>query len=85
MEKRIGRITHFYTHLCVAVLELEDVLNLGDEIHILGHITDFIQPVDSLEIDHKKVGSAHPGEEVALKVDDYVRQGDAVFNITETS
>ena len=81
MEKRIGKVTHFYTHLCVAVLELTEELNLGDEIHILGHITDLVQPIDSLEIEHKKVSSAPPGIEIALKVDDFVRKGDELFKI----
>ena len=82
MEKRIGKVTHFYTHLCVAVLELSDELKLGDQIHFLGHITDFTQPVESLEIEHKKIVAAGVGVEVALKVEDYVRVGDEVYKIT---
>ena len=81
MEKRVGKVTHFYTHLCVAVLDLTSELQQGDEIHILGRITDFIQRIDSLEIEHKKVDAASPGVEVALKMDDYVRKGDVVFKI----
>jgi len=81
MEQRIGKVTHFYTHLCVAVLELSGELRVGDEIHILGHITDFTQLVESLEIEHKKVISAGEGVEVALKVEDYVRVGDEVYEI----
>jgi hypothetical protein len=79
MEKRIGEVTHFYTHLCVAVLRLTEPLRLGDQIHFLGRITDFVQTVESLEIEHKKVDSAGPRMEVALKVDDYVRVGDEIF------
>ena len=81
MEQRIGKVTHFYTHLCVAVLELGEELKVGDEIHILGHITDFTQLVESLEIEHRKVISAGAGVEVALKVEDYVRVGDEVYKI----
>jgi hypothetical protein len=81
METKIGRVTHFYTHLCVAVLELEREVKVGEVIHVCGRVTDFVQPVESLEIEHKKVQSAGPGSEVALKVDEYVRAGDWVYRV----
>ncbi len=83
MEKRIGRVTHYYTRIGVAVLELEDELKLGDMIHIYGHTTDFTQRVDSMEIEHQKVESVGPGADVALKVVDRVRRGDAVYKVIE--
>jgi len=83
MEKQIGRVTHYFTKLNVAVLELTDAMRLGDEIHFLGRITDFTQYVNSMEIEHKKIEAAAPGMEVALKVEDYVRQGDEVFKVFE--
>jgi hypothetical protein len=81
MEKRIGTVTHYYTHLGVAVLGLTDELHLGDEIHITGRITDLDMYVSSLEVNHQKIETAGPGMEVALKVDDYVRMGDAVYKV----
>jgi len=49
----------------------------------LGRVTDFEQPVGSLEINHHKVTAAGPGMEVALKVIDTVREGDLVFKVVE--
>ena len=83
MEIKIGHITHFYNRISVAVLELTDKLEIGDEILILGHTTDFTQKVSSMEINHKKVFSVGPGDEVAIKVKKPVRQGDEIFIITE--
>ena len=83
MEIKIGQITHFYNRISVGVLELTDKLDLGDKIHILGHTTDFIQNVTSMEIDHKKVPSVGPGDEVALKLIEPVRNGDDIFKIIE--
>ena len=83
MEAKIGTVSHFYTRLCVAVLQLEDEILLGDEIHLLGRITDFTQSVTSLEIEHKKVPSAAPGEEVALEMIDTVREGDVVMKVMQ--
>jgi len=36
MEVEIGRVTHYFNHLNVAVLSLKGGLNMGDMIHILG-------------------------------------------------
>jgi putative protease len=83
MEQRIGEVTHYYNHLSVAVLELEDELKAGDTIHILGHRTNFSQPVKSMEIEHRRVQAVGPGAEVGLKVIDTVRKGDAVYKVTE--
>lgn len=81
MEKRIGEITHYYTHLSVAVVILIDEINLGDEIHIMGRITDFSMHVSSMEVNHHKVESANAGMEVALQVDEYVRAGDEIYKL----
>jgi hypothetical protein len=82
MEKQIGTVTHFYSHLSVAVLNLSDEIRLGDQIRIKGHITDLIMNVTSLEIEHRKIEIAGPGMEVALKVDGYVRAGDEIYKVT---
>lgn len=79
METRIGYVTHYYTHIGVAVLALTGGLKLNDRIHILGHTTDLVQAIDSLEINHHKVQAVGPGADVALKVDEPVRKGDLIF------
>jgi len=81
-SRLVGRVTHYFEHLNVAVLALTDVIRVGDWLHIVGHTTDFPQPVVSLQINHQPVSEAHPGQDVALKVNDRVREHDAVFRIT---
>ncbi|MEW6457120.1 MAG: translation elongation factor-like protein [Acidobacteriota bacterium] len=80
-EKRIGKVTHYFTNISVAVLDLEDTLEVGDEIHILGRTTDFFQKVASLQIEHKPIQKAKPGDNVALKVDDHVRENDVIYKV----
>jgi hypothetical protein len=82
MEKRIGTVTHYFNHIAVAVLELEEGLKLGDTIHILGHTTDFTQQVESMEIEHQPMTAVGAGADVALAVDQRVRKGDTVFLVT---
>jgi len=83
MDIRVGKVTHYYNHISVAVLDLTGELKVGETIHILGHITDFDQQVNSMEIEHNKIQSAGPGTEVALKVIETVRKGDIVFKSVE--
>ncbi len=78
-EKQIGKITHFFGGISVAVMELSDKIKVGDEIHIKGAMTDFTQKVDSMQIEHKEVKEAKKGQSIGLKVADKVREGDAVY------
>lgn len=83
MDIRVGKVTHYYNRISVAVLELTGELKVGDRIHILGHNTDFEQQVSSMEIEHQKIQLAMPGADVALKVIEDVREGDIVFKSWE--
>ena len=79
--KRVGKVTHFFDHISVAVLALTDAIRVGDSLHFLGHGTDFMQTVGSMQIEHQPVESAKPGDDVALKVEQRVRPNDAVFKV----
>jgi len=78
-SESIGRVTHYYSHLSVAALHLDAPLEVGQRIHFKGHTTDLVQTVDSLEVEHQRVESASPGDDVALRVDDHVREHDAIY------
>jgi len=80
-ENRIGKVTHYFDRISVAVLGLTDKLCVGDTIHFLGHSTDFKQEVNSLQIEHQNVAEGKPGQDVALKVNQKVHPNDAVFKI----
>jgi putative protease len=75
----IGTVTHYFGHLSVAAVSLTDTLRVGDRIHIAGHTTDLEQTVESMEVEHAKVESAGPGDDVALQVKDHVREHDHIF------
>ncbi len=82
-EKLVGRITHYFTRISVAVVELSDNLKVGDEIIIKGATTNLRQKVESMQIMHKPVTEAKAGQSVGLKVVDRVREGDKVYKIVE--
>jgi putative protease len=79
--KFIGKITHYFGKIGVAVIELEDTLKVGDTIRIVGGETDFTQTVESMEIEHQKVKEAKAGQSVGLKVAQKVREGYKVYRL----
>ena len=79
-EKPIGEVTHYFSHIGVAVLNLHSPLSEGDEIRVVGgESTDFNQTVDSMQVDHKTVKKAKKGDSVGLKVSKVVREGYKVY------
>ena len=83
MEIEIGKVTHYYNHIGVAVLKLDEQVKLGDMIHFFGHTTDFEQRVSSLEVEHHPVVWVKPGDDVAIRVREPVREHDIVFRVVE--
>ena len=79
--KLIGKITHYFGRIGVAVLELADVLKVGDTIRIVGGETDFNQTVESMEIEHKKVKGAKAGDSVGLQISQKVREDYKVYKL----
>lgn len=85
MEIEIGRVTHYFSHLSVVVLRLDENLKLGDRVHFVGHSTDFIQTVTSMEVNHHSVLAVNPGDDVAIKVIEPAHVHDVVYRIAETA
>jgi len=82
VEVQIGRVTHYYTHLGVAVVQVEsDGLKIGDTIHITGHTTDLTQPVESMQVEHEEIQEAKAGQDIGLKVREHVREHDIVSKV----
>jgi hypothetical protein len=80
--ERIGVVTHYYSHVSVAIIRLESgTLRVGDVIHIRGATTDFSQKVESLEVNHAPVTEVGPNEEFGLKVAEHAREHDVVFKV----
>lgn len=80
MEEKIGKITHYYSKLGVAAIELKHGrLHKGDKIHIHGHTTDLEQAVDSMELEHQQIIEADEGQNIGVLVHDHVRENDDVY------
>jgi putative protease len=83
-EKLVGKVTHYFTNIGVAVVEItKGELNVGDKIHIKGTTSDFEQAVDSMQVEHENVEKAKKGQAIGLKVEQQAREGDEVYKIIE--
>ena len=79
--EEIGNITHYFSKIGVAVIELSGTILVGDRILVKGMTTDLDQIVDSMQIEHSSVKKAEAGQSIGLKVTDRVREGDTVYKI----
>jgi hypothetical protein len=79
--KIIGKITHYYPKISVAIVELNDEIFVGDRILIKGTTTNFEQVVESIQIEKRNVDKASAGQKIGLKVKDRVREKDIVYKV----
>ena len=77
--KELGRVTHFFDKVGVAVVEIAKAVNVGDKIRIKGMTTNFEQLIDSMQIEHKEIKKAKKGDAIGMKVKDRVRPNDKVY------
>lgn len=80
--KLIGKVTHYFDKIEVAVIALDSALKVGDTIRIAGgESTDFTQQVESIQVEHQDIEKAKKGDEVGLKVKEKVREGYKVYKL----
>ena len=80
-KKLVGKVTHYYPKIGVAIVDVLDEIKIGDRISIEGATTNFEQVVESMEIEHKKIEVAKAGDKIGLKVIDRVRERDNVYKL----
>ena len=80
--QEVGKVTHFFAKISVAVIELKAPVSVGDRILIKGPTTNLEQTVESMEIEHEKVKRAGAGQSIGLRVDSRVRENDTVYKIS---
>ncbi len=79
--REVGRVSHFFGRINVAIIEVTDTISVGDQIFIKGPTTDIEQTVESMEIEHVKVKQAESGQSIGMKVKGHVRAKDSVYKI----
>ena len=82
-KELVGKITHYFSKIGVAIVELKEDLKVGDEISIEGKNTKFAQKVESMQVQHVNVPQAKAGESIGLKIVDRAREGDEVYRVVK--
>ena len=75
----VGHVSHFFSKIGVAILELTSPLSVGDKILVKGPSTDFDQVVESMQVEHKNIQRAEAGQSVGLKLVQHARERDLVY------
>ena len=73
-KKLLGKITHYFSKIGVAIVKVENTIKVGDRILIEGGGKSFEQTVDSMQVDKDSIQVAKKGQEVGLKLIEPVKQ-----------
>jgi putative protease len=80
-EKEIGKVTHYFSKIRVAGIELSDELAVGDTILIKGATTHFQQKVESMQLENQNIEKGEPGQLIGVAVQEKARSGDKVYKM----
>lgn len=74
-EKVIGKVTHYYDRIGVAVVSVKEPIRLGDKIRLKHGKREFKQKVASMQVNHTPIKMASSGQEIGMKVDQIAAEG----------
>lgn len=77
----LGVVSHYFGRIRVAGVSISAQIAVGDNVLFIGHTTAFEQTITSMELDHRPVEVAEPGQEVGIRVIDRVRKSDHVYRL----
>jgi len=84
VKKDIGQVVNYYNKVKAAEIRIWDDLALGDKIMIQGQTTGSITHIiDSMQIEGENVSEVKKGCNVAIAIDEKVRQNDFVYKLVE--
>ena len=79
-DQAVGVVRDYFRKVSVAAVEVtKGPVRTGDTLRFLGHTTDLIQRVESMQANHQDILEANKGDFVGIKVSDRVREGDLVY------
>ncbi|MBU5574956.1 MAG: translation elongation factor-like protein [Candidatus Aenigmatarchaeota archaeon] len=80
---KIGKVTHYFSKIGVAVLELQDSIKIGDRIALLSKKGErFEQIVESMQIEKTQINEAKAGQSVGIKVIQEPKKNSDVFKVS---
>lgn len=80
-ELQIGDVLYYEGSHSIGFVELLEPLNIGDVIRIKGAYEDFIQTIESLQVEFMEVQQAKSGDSVCIKLQRPVHPHDKVYKV----
>ena len=77
--QEVGTVTHYFSKIGVAIIDLSKQLSVGDKILVKGPLTDFEMTVDSMQVEHQGIQRAEAGQSIGLKLAQQARERDVVY------
>ena len=79
-EKKIGRVTHYYDKIGVAILDLSAPLKMGEKITFKKGGEDIgEQTIESMQVEKEAVEKAKKGDVIGVHVDTPIKEGAEVY------
>lgn len=79
-EAKVGRVSHYYNKIGVAIIDLDLALKVGDVIRFSRGGEDlFQQDVLSMQLEHTFVKEAEAGDSVGIKTIQEIKNGSEVY------
>ncbi|MFH1749614.1 MAG: hypothetical protein ABH837_01825 [bacterium] len=77
---KVGKVTHYYGKIGVAIIEVSAKLKVGDHIQIKKDDEVVVdQTIESMQIEKEQIKEAKKGDVIGLKVDTPVREDLEVY------
>jgi putative protease len=77
----VGKVTHYFDKIGVAVIELTKALEVGDKVWIGGKTPGFEMVIESMQIEKDRITTANSGQSIGLKTAQPVKDGDEVYKL----
>lgn len=81
-DLKVGKVTHYYDKIGVAIVELSGSINVGDKIKIVKGDESSEQEIESMQIEHEQVKTAKKGQTIGLKVKEKVKRNAEVYRVS---
>jgi len=64
--EKVGEISHYFTRIGVAVVDVSGPLKVGDRIAIKGMTTNYEMTVESMQVEGKNLEEANEGDDIGM-------------------
>lgn len=78
-DKEIGKVTHWYDKIGVAVVKLAEPLKVGERVKFKKGEEESVEAVSSMQLNHAPVEAGQEGQEVAIKLSQKAKEGTTIF------